>query len=104
MSIRMNIRTQIELEPEALAEEPPLYQVVMLNDDFTSMDFVVKVLISVFAMDEVKAHQTMLEIHHLGQAICGVYPREVAEMKVAETMKMAKAHECPLRCVFEPAI
>lgn len=104
MPTRIDMRTQIELDPEVEVAEPPLYQVVMLNDDFTSMDFVVEVLLSVFGMDEVKAHQTMLEIHHLGQAICGVYPREVAEMKVSETMKMAASHDCPLRCVFEPAI
>ena len=85
-------------------EEPPLYQVVMFNDDFTSMDFVIKVLIEVFGMDDIRAHQVMLEIHNLGQAICGVYVREVAEMKVSETMKMARVHDFPLRCIFELAI
>lgn len=99
-----NIRTQIELEPEVAVAEPPMYQVVMLNDDFTPMDFVVRVLNEVFGMDPIKAQQTMLEIHHLGQAICGVYPREVAEMKVSETLKMAAVHDHPLRCIFEAAI
>jgi ATP-dependent Clp protease adaptor protein ClpS len=55
-------------------------------------------------MDDVRAQQVMLEVHHLGQAICGVYVREVAEMKVSETMKMARAHDFPLRCIFEKAI
>lgn len=104
MPIKLNIKTQIELEPRVAVEEPPLYQVIMLNDDFTPMDFVVRVLIDIFGMDEIKAHQTMLEIHHLGQAICGVYPREVAEMKVAETLKAAASNDFPLRCIFELAI
>ncbi len=97
-------RTQVELEPEIALEEPPLYQVMMFNDDFTAMDFVVQVLQEVFGMDSVRAGQVMLEIHNLGQAICGVYPREVAEMKVSETMKMAAVYDYPLRCVFELAI
>ncbi len=104
MSIRLDVRTQTELKPQPQVKEPPLYQVMMMNDDFTSMDFVVLVLKTVFGMDEIKAQQTMLEIHHLGQAICGVYPREVAEMKVSETLKMSIAHDYPLRCIFEPAI
>lgn len=104
MAIRLITRTQVELSPQLKVDEPPLYQVVMLNDDFTSMDFVVQVLGQVFGMDAIKAQQTMLEIHHLGQAICGVYPREVAEMKVSETLKMAAAHDYPLRCIFEPAM
>ncbi len=104
MPIKFDVRTQIELEPEVAVAEPPLYQVMMLNDDFTPMDFVVKVLIEIFGMDNLKAQQTMLEIHHLGEAICGVYPREVAEMKVSETLKMAAAHDYPLRCLFELAL
>lgn len=104
MTNRFSARTQVELKPKVKVGEPRLYQVVMINDDFTPMDFVVSILINLFDMDEVKAHQTMLEVHHLGQAICGVFPREVAEMKVAETLKMAAAHDYPLRCIFEPAI
>lgn len=104
MTNRFDARTQVELKAKVKIGEPRLYQVVMINDDFTPMDFVVSVLTGLFDMDEVKAHQTMLEVHHLGQAICGVFPREVAEMKVSETLKMAVAHDYPLRCIFEPAI
>lgn len=104
MPVKPHFRTQVELLAKVQVEEPPLYQVVMLNDDFTPMDFVVEVLTGIFNMDPIRAHQTMLEIHHLGQAIAGVYAREVAEMKVSETLKMAAAHDHPLRCIFEPAI
>lgn len=96
-------RTQPELKAEPMPKEPPLYQVVMLNDDYTSMDFVIEVLKIIFNMDPIKAHNLMLEIHHLGQAICGIYPREVAEMKVAEVLKMGQQQGHPLRCFFEPA-
>ena len=97
-------RTQPELKGEVKYEQPPIYQVVMLNDDFTPMDFVVDLLILVFNQDSVRAANLMLEIHHCGQAICGIYPREVAEMKVAEVLKRAQVAEYPLRCFFEPAI
>lgn len=97
-------RPQPELIAETLPKEPPLYQVVMLNDDFTSMDFVVDILKSIFNLDAVKAHNLMLEIHHCGQAICGIYPREVAEMKVAEVLKTSQQKGHPLRCFFELAI
>lgn len=96
--------TQPELKAKTFPKEPPLYQVVMLNDDYTSMDFVVDVLKRVFNMDPIKAHNLMLEIHHLGQGICGVFPREVAEMKVAEVLKLGQQQGQPLRCLFEPAI
>lgn len=95
-------RTQTELKAEPALKEPPLYQVVMLNDDYTTMDFVVEVLRKVFNMDPVKANNIMLEIHHCGQGICGVYPREVAEMKVSEVLTMAQQQGHPLRCFFEP--
>lgn len=104
MTVQTEVRTLKELKPEPALCEPPLYQVLILNDDYTPMDFVVQILIEIFAMDELKAQQTMLEIHSFGRAICGVYPREVAEMKVAETLKMAADEEHPLRCLFEPVI
>jgi ATP-dependent Clp protease adaptor protein ClpS len=97
-------RTQPELKARPEPKEPPLYQVVMINDDYTSMDFVVEVLTTIFNLDAVKAHNLMLEIHHCGQGICGVYPREVAEMKVAEVLKTGQQQGHPLRCFFEPAI
>ena len=104
MSTIRPLRTQPELRGKIKHQQPPLYQVVMLNDDFTPMDFVVMLLMQVFNHDEVKASNLMLEIHHCGQAICGIYQRELAEMKVAEVLRRAQAAEHPLRCIFEPAI
>lgn len=97
-------QTQTELKARPQTKEPPLYQVVMLNDDYTSMDFVVLILRKIFNMDPIKANNIMLEIHHCGQSICGTYPREVAEMKVSEVLTMAQQQGHPLRCFFEPAI
>ncbi len=95
-------RTQSELKAKPQPKQPPLYQVVMINDDYTSMDFVMEVLQKIFNMDSVRAQNLMLEIHHCGQGICGVFVREVAEMKVAETLKMGQDKGHPLRCFFEP--
>jgi ATP-dependent Clp protease adaptor protein ClpS len=100
--VRTKERTQVELKAKTIPKQPPLYQVVMINDDYTSMDFVIEVLVKIFNMDTIKAQNLMLEIHHCGQGICGVYPREVAEMKVAEVLKMGQKKGHPLRCFFEP--
>ncbi|MCX7122295.1 MAG: ATP-dependent Clp protease adapter ClpS [Gammaproteobacteria bacterium] len=97
-------KTQTKLISKKKSEPPRLYQVVLLNDDFTPMDFVTRLLIQIFNMDELRANQIMLEIHHFGQAICGVYPREIAEMKVSQVLHLAHQEEHPLHCVFELAI
>ncbi len=97
-------KTQTKLIHQKKPTQPRLYQVVMLNDDFTPMDFVTSLLMNIFNMDEVQANQIMLEIHHLGQAICGVYPREIAEMKVSQVLALARKEEHPLHCIFELAI
>ena len=77
---------------------PARYQVVMLNDDYTPMDFVVEVLCRFFAKGVEEATVTMLRIHHDGEADCGVYGLDVAETKVARVMDYAVANEYPLRC------
>ena len=80
---------------------PPLYKVVLFNDDYTTMDFVVDVLQRFFAMNRERALQTMLKIHNDGSAACGVYSRDVAETKVAQVTEYAKQHGHPLRCGTE---
>ena len=97
-------KTQTELVSKKKLDSPRFYQVVMFNDDFTPMDFVTRLLIQIFNMDELQANQIMLEIHHLGQAICGVYPREIAEMKVSQVLSLAHQEAHPLLCIFELAI
>ncbi len=97
------LKTQTELISKKKPAQPRLYQVILFNDDFTPMDFVTNLLIQIFNMDEVQANQIMLEIHHFGQAICGVYPREIAEMKVSQVLALAHKEEHPLHCIFELA-
>lgn len=82
-------------------KEPPLYRVVLLNDDYTPMDFVVRVLESIFGMERTRATQVMLEVHTRGKGVCGVYNFEIAETKVAQVMGAAKQHQHPLLCTME---
>lgn len=82
---------------------PPLYQVVLLNDDFTPMDFVVEVLQTFFAMNREKATQVMLHVHTRGKGVCGVYTREVAESKVTQVNEFSRQHQHPLLCTMEKA-
>ena len=82
---------------------PPLYQVALLNDDFTPMDFVVEVLQVFFAMNREKATQVMLHVHTRGKGVCGVYTRDVAESKVTQVNEFSRLHQHPLLCSMEKA-
>ncbi len=82
-------------------KKPPLYRVVLINDDFTPMDFVVDVLESIFGMERTRATQVMLEVHTKGKGVCGVYTFEIAETKVAQVMGIARQHQHPLLCTME---
>ena len=84
-------------------EEPPLYKVLLHNDDFTTMEFVVWVLESVFGMAGAQAVQVMLNVHTTGVGIAGVYTYEIAEMKVSKTTELAREQEYPLLCTMEKA-
>ncbi len=88
-------------QPKVRLERPPLYKVVLLNDDYTPMDFVVKVLENIFHKDASEAAMIMLEVHNKGAGICGVYTRDVAETKTDQTLYLARQHEHPLQCVIE---
>jgi len=81
---------------------PRLYKVILHNDDFTTMEFVVALLIHVFHHDETNAQQIMLHIHQTGMGIAGVYTYEVAETKVAQVRELAEKAEFPLLCTLEP--
>lgn len=85
---------------EAL-QEPPLYKVLLHNDDYTTMDFVVMVLVTVFAKNSDEATRIMLNVHHQGIGIAGVYTREVAETKVAIVHRLARRYQFPLKCTLE---
>ena len=82
-------------------KRPPLYQVVLINDDYTPMEFVVHVLERFFAKPREEAVQIMLHVHRHGVGICGVYTFEVAETKVAQVIELARRHQHPLQCTME---
>lgn len=83
--------------------KPPLYAVIILNDDFTPMDFVVHVLMNFFHMNEQSAMQVMLNVHHKGQGVCGIYTKEIAETKADQVIQFAQDNEYPLQCKIIPA-
>lgn len=91
----------------AVAEEkprlkrPPLYKVVLLNDDYTPMEFVIEVLQRFFSMDREKATRVMLAVHTRGKAVCGVYSRDVAETKAAQVNDFSRENQHPLLCEIE---
>jgi len=90
------------LEAERSKSKPPmLYKVVVFNDDYTTMDFVIEVLQKFFAMGRERATQVMLKVHQEGSAVCGVYSKDIAETKVAQVSEFAKQHGHPLRCELE---
>ena len=90
------------LAPERAKAKPPrMYKVILLNDDYTTMDFVIEVLQRFFAMNRERAMQIMLKVHNEGSAVCGVYSLDVAETKVAQVSEFAKQHGHPLRCNME---
>ena len=90
------------LEKErARVKPPPLYKVLLLNDDYTPMDFVVVVLQTVFGMSREKATQVMLQVHREGMGVCGTYTSEVASAKVDQVIDIARKHQHPLQCTME---
>ena len=88
---------------EVALQPPPMYKVILNNDDYTPMDFVVEVLQTFFAMDEEKASQVMMAVHYQGKGVCGVYTAEIAETKVAQVNQYSRLHEHPLLCSMEQA-
>ena len=86
---------------QARAKLPPLYKVLLLNDDFTPMDFVIEVLLKFFGMDREQATRIMLKVHNEGRGLCGVYPRDIAATNVEQVATFAREHQHPLACVME---
>jgi ATP-dependent Clp protease adaptor protein ClpS len=82
-------------------KRPPLFRVILLNDDYTPMEFVVQVLEKVFSLDRNTATRIMLEVHTKGKGVCGVYTYEIAETKVAQVTGLAQQHQHPLLCTME---
>jgi len=90
-------------ESKPKLKRPPLYQVLLLNDDYTPMDFVVEVLELIFGMDRQKATRIMLEVHTKGKGRCGVFTYEIAETKVAQVSSYSQQHQHPLMSTLEEA-
>ncbi|MBM9614349.1 ATP-dependent Clp protease adapter ClpS [Desulfobulbus rhabdoformis] len=95
------VQEKLETSDREAVQEPPQYKVLLHNDDYTTMDFVVMVLQTVFHKNTEEATQIMLNVHHQGIGIAGVYTREIAETKVETVHQMAKQHQFPLRCSLE---
>ena len=90
-------------EAKPRIKRPPLYKVVLLNDDYTPMEFVVEILQSFFHMDRSKATQIMLHVHTRGKGVCGVFTYEIAETKAALVNDYSRKHQHPLLCTLEEA-
>ncbi|GMW02667.1 MAG: hypothetical protein AMXMBFR84_38030 [Candidatus Hydrogenedentota bacterium] len=94
--------TTTEQHVQEILQPPPMYRVLMHNDDYTTMDFVVEVLMTVFRKPVDVAIEIMLAIHHAGMGECGVFPAQVAETKIDQVHSMAQNRGFPLRCSMEP--
>lgn len=90
-------------ESKPKLSKPPMYKVLLLNDDYTPMEFVVHVLESFFRMSREKATQIMLHVHTRGVGVCGVFSRDVAETKVSQVNDFSRHHQHPLMCTMEEA-
>jgi ATP-dependent Clp protease adaptor protein ClpS len=88
-------------EPKTRTARPPFYKVMLLNDDYTPMDFVVLILKQVFHKEHTDAIQVMLEVHNQGSGTCGVFTRDVAETKIDQVAAFSRKNEHPLQCVME---
>ena len=84
-------------------QRPPMFKVLLLNDDYTTMDFVVEILQKFFLKTAEEATRIMLHVHYKGMGVCGIYTREVAETKVSQVIDYSRKHEYPLQCTLEEA-
>ena len=100
MASRARESTVLETR-KAKAKPPPLFKVMLLNDDYTPMEFVVVVLETFFGLSREQATQVMLKVHREGMGVCGVYPKDVASTKVEQVGSFARQHQHPLQCVME---
>lgn len=93
--------TDVLTENQQKLQKPPLYKVLLHNDNYTTMEFVIYVLVSVFHQSETEAIRIMLQVHNQQVGIAGVYTFEIAEMKVAKVAQLAREHDYPLLCTLE---
>jgi ATP-dependent Clp protease adaptor protein ClpS len=103
MPLSFGTETGVAAKKEQKLSEPEHFRVILLNDHYTTMDFVVEILITIFHKDEAEANQIMLNIHRKGKGIAGVYTWDIAQTKASQVHTMAKQQEFPLRCIVEKA-
>jgi ATP-dependent Clp protease adaptor protein ClpS len=94
-------QTDLLTKVKPKTKRPPMYKVMLLNDDFTPMEFVVHVLERFFGLNHAQAFEIMLVVHKKGLAVVGVFSHEIAETKVAQVMDFARRHQHPLQCTME---
>ena len=101
--------TRGSLPPDLVVEKksaktapPPMYQVILLNDDYTPMEFVVDVLQRFFGKNQDEATRIMLQVHHEGKGVCGIYPHDIAASRIAQVSRYARSRQHPLQCTMEP--
>lgn len=97
----LKIGEELEEKQKQEAKRPPLYRVFLLNDDYTTMDFVVSILEKIFHKNPVEATQIMLHVHRNGKGLAGVYSREIAETKIALVHEISQTSGFPLKCMME---
>jgi ATP-dependent Clp protease adaptor protein ClpS len=100
MAVRHHEESELAVD-HRVAPPPPLYKVLLLNDDYTPMEFVVKVLEGIFFLSREQATRVMLKVHNEGVGVAGIYPRDVAEAKVHQVTEYAQSQQHPLQCVME---
>ena len=98
-----SIETGTGVKERSRVKEPAMYKVIILNDDYTSMEFVVLVLETIFHLTSDEAQRVMFSVHRSGSGVAGVYTKEMAETKVALVHHLAKQNQFPLKCGMEPA-
>jgi ATP-dependent Clp protease adaptor protein ClpS len=92
----------VMLAQEKIEQKPPsMYKILLLNDDFTPMEFVIEVLKIFFSMNQEQATRIMLEVHLEGVGVCGIYPSDIASTKVNQVVEFARKNQHPLRCIME---
>ena len=103
MPARISSSPDLVVEKQsAKTSPPPMYRVILLNDDYTPMEFVVHVLQKFFGKGHEEAMRIMLQVHHEGKGVCGVYPHDIAASRIALVAQHARARQHPLQCVMEP--
>ncbi len=97
----MSTKKELELDEDILSQEPERFAVLLLNDDYTPMDFVVEVLVSIFHKNHQEAEQIMLDVHRKDSGLCGVYTFEIAETKVMQVGRLSREQGYPLKAIVQ---